>query len=304
MKSRILRSALLFPGILGEDRRLVQLRTELSKFLSLQTISYPDVTSATERLTDIDIISEYILDHTATENNSLGDIILVGYSFGGCIALELARLLFNEGHSVGGVVIIDAPLPGMTFDLFRPWTDGELPPRALTKRYKMAIIHLISLNRRVRLTILGLCGWIAPNIRRKLDRWMCKALRESARSTRWKPNVVDLPGIIIVSTQFANATYEGWRKLCPRMSYEKVEADHLSILEGDALKKITCTIENWISSTEVIGEKSCRRAGAGRVERKASRNQPARPMLAATAARHEAPTIGSAMLDISVGRSR
>lgn len=267
MKSKILRSALLFPGILGEDRRLAGLRTELADVVSIHTITYPDVTSTTDRLSDIEVIARDICDSVGGRSKSLSDIVLIGYSFGGCVALEVARLLSNEGRRVGGVVIIDAPLPGMTFDLFRPWTDGELPPRGRTKRYKMATIRLISFNRRVRLTILGLCGWIGPDIRRNLDRWMCKALREHARSTCWRPNVVDLPGVIILSTQFANATYEGWRKLCPQMSNDTVEAGHLSILEGEALKQVTCTVENWLLSTKVSGDKSRRRDGTGRMER-------------------------------------
>ena len=48
---------------------------------------------------------------TTTTNHSLTPIVLGGWSFGGVVAFEAARVLQAEGHAVSGVVLIDSPPP-------------------------------------------------------------------------------------------------------------------------------------------------------------------------------------------------
>lgn len=248
--SPTLSSAYLFPGMLGEDRRLRQLQIELSRSLVVEPLHYPDIASPTALLSDMRELSRALYDSIVGREAPVGGVVLIGYSFGGCVAAEVARLLAAEGYDVKGVIIIDAPLPAMTFDLFRAWPKDGLPPRIWTKRWTMRIVEGISFNRKVRLTTLGLCGWIRPSLRRKMDRWMCKALRERARRSHWTPAVLDSPGLVIVSTQFADATSEGWQRLCPGMDRVTVAADHISILEGPALAEVTCAIADWINPIE------------------------------------------------------
>ena len=49
-----------------------------------------------------------------------------------------------------------------------------------------------------------------------------------------------------VSTQFSNATSEGWQRLCPGMYRATVAADHISILEGSALTEVVRAIADWV----------------------------------------------------------
>lgn len=232
-----MRNVYLFPGILGSDRQFDRFCSELSNIGLVRLMSYPDVYSKTDLISNIYEIAKYFSNEIMKDDN-LNEIFLIGYSFGGCVALEVGRILNQRGLEKNNIAIIDAPIPGITFDFGRSRRLGSLSSRTPLKQARVRVMEFVGLNRTVRLSLLHFCGIISAQYKKKVEKFILRSLRERGRRNTWNPSVVDFSGIMFFSNQFKPVTYLEWRRICPRMSNILIDASHLSLLDDPFVYEI------------------------------------------------------------------
>ena len=227
----------LFPGILGEDRRLRQFCTSLADIYRFEVIQYPGIRGRTSELFDIDALADAmacLIEHRCPQ----GEISIAGYSFGGCVAYEVCCILQRRGRAIKRVLLIDPPLPKMIFDLFRPWPGNHLPPRAPIKHLGMLIVQNVAKYKMVRIFLSCFIRFIDNSMSRKAENVIVKSLRERARREKWQPKPACFPGLVLVSSQFSSITGGALRELSRGTDYAIINASHISMLDHDALVSV------------------------------------------------------------------
>ncbi|MGI4765430.1 MAG: thioesterase domain-containing protein [Janthinobacterium lividum] len=245
-----MRDVYLFPGIVGSSYRLAQLIVGISHVNSVHSVSYPGMRSKTESICNINNIAEYVCKEIVL-NNGNKHIIIIGYSFGGCVALEAGPLLKKEGMVIDEMFIIDAPIPGIVFDLDRSKMLGLLAPRTPFKQAIVRAVQLTFFLRKVRIVLLWFLYSIKRDRSKKLERFIIRSLREIARRKSWIPHRESFSGLLFISEQFCPVTFDTWIDLCPNMSPIIIDADHLSLLNDGPLSVIAHHLSLYTSSKNV-----------------------------------------------------
>lgn len=117
----------LFPGLYGDDLRLASLRVALESRIRFVLIDYPGWTemAAAPHIGDT-IIAAALAQVTRTRPT--GPVALVGYSYGGRVALQVAQRLMEMGRAVSLLGIMD--------------TDVSPHPRRPRQRLARKLRHL------------------------------------------------------------------------------------------------------------------------------------------------------------------
>ena len=252
----------LVPGIGGDEPRLAQFRKALHREVSFETLELPDIGCSMNLLTDIaataDRLAEQIISLQPDDA-----ILLAGYSYGSIVAQETARQLEVRGRRVAFLALLDGqlspttPAKNLTTTSFAKVTIGQLTAitRALGKtkrRFKSAIntsenwrsfsdnliFYLLTrMNALERASLFLLNAeqrhdWIWTADRR---RWLITRARSWA-VMRWRPNVSNVPTLLLVSDEPAsNASVNGWRRACPHLRIVLVHSEHEQIFESEPM---------------------------------------------------------------------
>src|SRR5439155_1645301 len=89
----------LIPPIFGDEPNLADFRRSLSEHVWLQTLELPDLGCPASLLSDMVTTGHFVATEIARRLPQ-GDILLAGYSFGGCVAIEAAALLVAQGRQL------------------------------------------------------------------------------------------------------------------------------------------------------------------------------------------------------------
>ena len=255
----------LVPGIGGDEPRLAHFRKALHREVSFETLELPDIGCSMNLVTDIaataDRLAEQILSLKPDDA-----ILLAGYSYGGIVAQEIARQLEVRGRRVAFLALLDGQLSPTT----RPENPTRYPHRSIAtvtigqviaitralgktkRRFKSAIntsenwrafsdrlifyllsrMNALERARRFLLNAEQRHDWIWTADRR---RWLLTRARSWA-VMRWRPNVSNVPALLLVSNDRAsNASVKGWQRACPHLRIVPVHSEHEQIFESEPM---------------------------------------------------------------------
>jgi len=211
---------LLFPGITGEDRLFADTMALAFPHDETETVRYPGIIAPSVELMDLSTAADRIASRI-TAAAAPEPMLLVGYSYGGNLAFEVAHRLIARGGRITRLILVDPALPNTAFRLH-----GNEPAQDLAGEPVPSGLYAV---RPVRIA-LSLVGFLLPSrLRRKLTRRILYDLRVHARR-RWVPQPIAAPVLHIVSAQLAPAVSEGWMRLCPLIRQVVVPDSHIDIL--------------------------------------------------------------------------
>jgi pimeloyl-ACP methyl ester carboxylesterase len=99
----------LLPGLDGDEPRLAAFRAALSDQMHFVLIDYPDWPEMVEHGRSFDIMVEHAISQIIAAVPT-GDLLLVGYSYGGDVAFAAASRLVEVGRTVRFLGILDTDL--------------------------------------------------------------------------------------------------------------------------------------------------------------------------------------------------
>ncbi|MDJ0836975.1 MAG: amino acid adenylation domain-containing protein [Acidobacteriota bacterium] len=193
-----------------------------------------------------------------------GPYFLLGWSFGGSIAFEMARVLVEAGQEIGGLMLLDTPIP-----LTGPPDEDMLPGLLLRelhihygphipitveilKQYEgeEQVAFVMDLARRAGIVTEELDE---ERIRRLL--WVYRNNFKSLVEYRPKPVEVPIQFFQPEGTTFHNAP-EVWGRLCGgNLTVRRVGGTHHDMVEGDQAGPLARAIHACFDSAD--GSRSC-----------------------------------------------
>ena len=189
-----------------------------------------------DRFWDVSVIAGRYLD-IIRRYQQQGPYYLCGESFGGVVALEVARLLRKQGEEVGLVAMLDSVAPGY-YD-------------QLGSARRMAL-HLMRLREEGPVRVLSRLGSRLRRRRKTLaasERGL-EDLRARARALafeRYSPRVYD--GAVHLFRARERTAFDpdladlGWRRWLPDLTVYNVDGDHLSILRKGQVENLAVILD-------------------------------------------------------------
>ena len=222
----------LVPGAGSSVLSLRPLARRLPDFARISGINATDFVSVS-RLVDTTL--QALLDeHVRSPQHR---VVFVGHSWGGLIAVELARGAIEAGLAVDGVVLLDSRFPAR----WRPWRRARraLRPRARWAEYRRR----------------GLRGTNVEGAdRNRMTRVAYRQILDASR-IRWRP--VACFGRVVVAEYSCEVDVARWRRFFPEgFSVSTVIADHNSMIfepfVADVADAVRSTLAEW-STARLMG---------------------------------------------------
>ena len=162
-----------------------------------------------------------------------GPYHLVGFSFGGILAYEIAQQLIQSGETIGLLAILDSNLP------------GELRSRI---RFRIAC----GLKR-----LTNGCAFRRPFSLQKHTEPSAEPIRGGTKSAKDDTHYLDairsysadpfVGDVIFVEATLAGEyTSYGWSDLAPRAKIFSIDADHLGVLKPPAAKQLSALLKRQL----------------------------------------------------------
>ncbi len=251
----------LIPPIFGDEPNLADFRRSLSEHVWLQTLELPDLGCPASLLSDMVTTGHFVATEIARRLPQ-GDILLAGYSFGGCVAIEAAALLVAQGRQVAFLGLLDPVAPILVGDsgVHEPerqatsWRQRLLYWRMRFRKLLpqededlfgyidwlvFAVIVELRAFDRGRHRILSAKRWLSPEGLVRRRRHLLGPLRVSALK-QWRPLPYDAPTLLALSeTSIASGTSHLWPRLCSNLNIVRLPGQHHEIFEPQALELLT-----------------------------------------------------------------
>jgi thioesterase domain-containing protein/acyl carrier protein len=227
----------IFPGLFGDEPDLAAFRRSFGQSLRFELVDHPDVGAPRAVLCDM-VAAGKVAAHEVVSRQPEGPILLAGYSFGGCVAFEVATQLAACGRPVAFLAILDAALKAST----RSSVDR-------LRRRLLVCAGRFDASRRLALALIArlLPAWSAPARRRLLAHFRSKAINA------WRPVPMRVDALLAVSDQFGDTIVEPWSRLCPGIRVIRLPATHLSLFRPAALAKLMPAFEKAASAAHREG---------------------------------------------------
>lgn len=226
----------LLPGQYGDGPSLARFRSWFGDRLRLQLVDLPDLEASPAVLSDLVATARHAADTIASRQPD-GPVHLAGYSFGGSVAFEAARLLAERGRQIAFVGILDAAFGAAvhgtsmaaSFQSPRRWQAHRLAVLALTPRA-------------MRRAAIGLADAVSPVRGIAARHFIARQFRADARHS-WRPETAPWPGLIVVSAEFEAQTLAIWRQLLPEAQIIKLPGLHADLFRGPGLDTLGTAFE-------------------------------------------------------------
>ena len=248
----------LIPPILGDEPIFADFRRSLSQHVWLQTLELPDLGCPASLLSDMAATGHFVATEIARRLPH-GNILLAGYSFGGCVAFEAAAFLLAQGRQVVFLGLLDPVAP--------IWVDdsGAHEPKRQVTSWRQRLLHWGTRFKKLLPhedeNLFGYMDWLVFAVlmqlkafdyarrrilsaRRRLSpegfvrrrRHLLGLLRVSALK-RWRPFPLDAPTLLVMSeTSIASGSSHLWRRLCSNLDIVRLPGLHREIFEPQALE--------------------------------------------------------------------
>jgi len=180
--------------------------------------------------------------------NPSGPLYLVGYSFGGLLAFEIAVQLQKSGHKVPFLALIDSLSP-LIREPGKKWNGN------IFKGIRQNILHPINLKRRHKTKLL-ICSYYIlrnkpiPVERRSNYLW----LKYKALTDKYSPEKFN--GNILLFKTAGNSRFPemlGWETLADEIRMVEIDGKHLDIFKAKNRTDTICTeIEKHLASVNEL----------------------------------------------------
>ena len=251
----------LIPGLFGDEPIFADFRRSLSQQFLLQTLELPDLGCPASLLSDMAATGHFAATEIARRLPQ-GNILLAGYSFGGCVAFEATALLVAQGRQVVFLGLLDPGAPNGVDDsrVNQPkqqatsWRQYLLHWRLMFKQLlpnededMFGYIDWVVLAVLVRLKafdcgrrrILSARHWISPEGLVRRRKYLLKRLRLTALK-RWRPLPLAAPTLLVMSEQsYMSGSSHLWPRFCSNLNIVRLPGRHLEIFEPQALERLT-----------------------------------------------------------------
>ena len=221
----------------------MDLRRHLAHRLSFDIIDLPDVGSPVAILSSLSTTADLVVGEI-TRLQTAGPISIVGFSFGGSLAVEVATQLQRSHRDIAYLGLIDAPLKIRNLQ-----QTLSITPRRSIKIAKRALQKLkerLDLRNAQRNVEKGL----ELNVQQR--RSYLLHLREIAVD-EWEPQQCLARGMIILSNLMYERTHETWSTLCPNCKLIRTPSDHEHIIKGESLDRVASALADDIAGvTQLI----------------------------------------------------
>jgi amino acid adenylation domain-containing protein len=241
-------TAFLFPGLYGDDLRLASLRVALESRVRFALVDYPDWTEMAAAPSIAETIVTAALAQVV-QTSPTGPVALVGYSYGGRVALQVAQRLIGMGRTVSLLGVMDSNVSSHSLGerqrLVRKLRHFR---QEVASSFAFAGIAGVAgfAAARCAYDVVGLrsarrTAWfwrslLAHRSLLVLNRWLQMVLRLAA-AAEWAPRP-DLAALPIPTLLFATDDHEpgtpddlGWGKRCAMLQVVRLGGDHETMLD-------------------------------------------------------------------------
>ncbi len=237
--------AFFLAGVGGEEPELEDLSRRVERHLTLIPVEYPAAGARGAVLSNMRVTAQVVASDILRRPAS-GAVSLVGYSFGGSLALEVANQLTSAGRTVGFLGILDAPfgmeeLRGL-FEVLRLSTAARRAAKKMVEASAASEVTLRLMSAAASPTVIGL-NRAEPVRRALLTHLRTKAL------AGWEPEACRAPGVLICTGVLGDANRDRWMSLCPNLSYVQVDSEHETLLMGDSMDRVAAALVEAIQGT-------------------------------------------------------
>ncbi len=252
------------PGVGGHALSFRDLASALPANISMHALEIQGLDGRAAPFGSIKAIASYFADQIRNQFPT-GPLYFAGYSMGGQIAFELARLFKLEGREIGQLILIDA----YSTKYF-----------AFERRYRIREARIAAIRK------LGIFTWLGTKLKTAFtsDNSPLSAFSPSSEVGRltgmdaevqlnkrmkaieallynaahaYEPTPFELPTISIEASAPADPPgdcYSYWDTLTQhKIRHVEVDADHLSIMKSDgAVRKVAQLISKCVSGTDEV----------------------------------------------------
>jgi thioesterase domain-containing protein/acyl carrier protein len=229
----------LMPGLFGDEPRLATFRRALAGRIRFHVVALPEVGAPAVILGDMQRTGA-LAARDIQARQPTGAILLAGYSFGGCVAMEAARALAAAGRDIALLAILDAPFGRAAEGTTRTVRQCLRPTAIKFSVGRWACSW--DAGRRAWLRLVKPLG-LSAEIAAKRFVWL--VFRERARH-RWAPAVLDVDTWLAVSAQQAPKTLSIWQRLCGRLRIVHLPGAHLDIFQPPAIATLIPAFEDAV----------------------------------------------------------
>jgi thioesterase domain-containing protein len=265
----------LIPPFFGDEPIFADFRRSLSQHVWLQTLELPDLGCPASLLSDMAATGHFVATEIARRLPQ-GNILLAGYSFGGCVAFEAAAFLLAQGRQVVFLGLLDPVAP--------IWVDesGVHATKRQAGSWRRRLIHWKRMfENHEDKDVFGYIDWLlfaafakmkafdygqrrilsarhrlSPEgfVRRR--KHLLGILRVSALK-RWRPLPLNAPTLLVMSeTSIASGSSHLWPRLCSKLGVVRLPCQHKEIFEPQALELLTPA---FVEAVKAAGVGECLR---------------------------------------------
>jgi amino acid adenylation domain-containing protein len=254
------------PGVGGQCHSLYHLAVALGRERPVYAFQPYGLDGCSEPHATIEAMAAYYLD-LMLEIQPIGPYHLVGHSFGGCVAFEMAKRLEEAGREVGFVALLDSGIPSgsdatdaalnvqslkaLAYVYGREITiDAEaLEGLAEEEQLKLIRPHLVEL------------GVVREDAGLNMVRGLMNISKAQVRMS-YQPDGVPVQQILFIQAEERrfDATIEllvleravaQWKRLSKRpFVHVHVPGDHFSMLDQKNAHKVAAILQSWMASEE------------------------------------------------------
>ena len=249
----------LIPGILGDEPKLATFRRALSKEVAFEILELPEIDASIKVLRSVAATAAVLVNRISVMQPE-GDILLVGFSFGGLVAQDVSRQLEATGRTVRFLVVFDGPLGptapqrSLSTNVLSAVTDDIAAIRSAIRRGRVPAQSKsrtraefrASFDRPIFAVLMRLGAWgLARRVllgaaSRHNSIWLNRRRRRFLFSVRgwamlrWRPKASNTTTLLFTSED-KYASIEAWQSICPRLRVTTLQADHGQMFEPGTL---------------------------------------------------------------------
>lgn len=233
--------AYFLPGVGAAEAEFAALDAHLAPRLRLRPAAYPGMGARGAVLSDMrataGVVAADILGGPGR-----GPVALVGYSFGGSLALEVSRQLRAAGRDTAFLGVLDAPFGiGELRGLFEVLRLATVPRRAAKALVEAGARSETALRLMAAATAPAGDGGRGDDRGEPVRRALLTHLRTKALAG-WTPEGCPAPGVLISTGILGEANLRRWLALCPNLAPVRVEAQHEALLDGDTAGRVAAAL--------------------------------------------------------------
>lgn len=250
----------LVPGIYGDAPALASLRAAFADQVTLELVDLPGLHHPIALLSDLDATVEMLADDIVRRSGPDEPISIMGWSFGGLIAVELAHRLREAGRVVAMLCMLDSFVGDQPAtpkdDAARSRAVGLTVVRRIRKNGLRWLRRRVPVRRGETLRHYGsrlvFSALIRLDLLEAARRWnrgsslppekayqRHKILTGTSRKRAmkaWQPRPLPMPTFLIVTDDgMIRQVPDRWARYCPKLRVVHVPCNHLGALDPASL---------------------------------------------------------------------